>query len=166
MKKKSIILIGFLMLSFVFMASASANYNQTISKNQCEGNPSYAYDTVFEFTQTPRPSGDGTLTVSVRGDYNWIGAEDIYVIVEGTSLGQWFPGGRCSTVTKTYTVTKNQLVQWSADGKIEVTLEQDWDVNCDVCSNNINIVTLDYPTANNSLPMQQFMKMLGLGKKD
>jgi len=106
--------------------SVSSNYTQTISKNQCEGNPFHAYDTVFEFSQTPRPSGDGTLTVSVRGDYNWEGAEDIDVIVEGTSLGKWLPGEQCSSglLTKTYTVTKNQLVQWSVDGKIQVTLDQ------------------------------------------
>jgi len=149
--------------------SVSANYTQTISKNQCEGNPFHAYDTVFEFSQTPRPSGDGTLTVSVMGDYNWEGAEDIDVIVEGTSLGKWLPGWQCSSglLTKTYTVTNNQLVQWSADGKIEVTLVQCWDVNCQaVCSNNVNIVTLDYPTTSSSLPMQQFLKILGFGNKE
>lgn len=161
--KKSIILIGVLLISFVFMASASAKYSQTLSDNPCQGG---IHNPVLQFAQLQKPGGDGTLTVSAIGDYN-SQSEWIEVIIEGTSLGQWIPGEQCSLglLTKTYTVTRNQLLQWSADGKIEVTLVQGPNVNCLSCPNGeINTVTLEYPTTG-SLPMQQFMKILGLGKK-
>ena len=163
--KKSMILVGVLIFSFVFMASATANYTQTLSENQCQG---VKHDPVLQFTQTPRPAADGTLTVSAIGDYSFGNSnETIEVVVEGTSLGVWNPGVQCGSglLTKTYTVTKSQLLQWSADGNIEVTLIQGSSVDC-FCGNEINIVTLDYPTASSSLPMQQFMKILGLGNKD
>ena len=173
--KKSIILVGVLMISFVLLASAGANYNQTIEKDPCGGGTedSNITNPVFIFTQAPTPAGDGTLTVSAIGDYDSYTSEWIEVIVEGTSLGQWVPGQQCSCslLTHTYPVTRNQLLQWASDGKIEVTLVQGSGVDCfcngsSYCSPNRNIVTLDYPGANNSLPMQQFMKILGLGKKD
>lgn len=176
MKKKSIILIGVLLISFVFMASASANYSQTIEKDPCGGstNDSAIINPVFIFTQAPSPSGDGILTVSAIGDYSAGNTNEyIEVVVEGTSLGQWIPGAQCSCslLTNTYPVTRNQLLQWASDGKIEVTLVQGPSVDCfcndsSYCSPIRNIVTLDYPGTNNSLPMQQFMKILGLGKKD
>jgi len=107
------------------------------------------------------------LTISAIGDYSYGNSnETIEVVVEGTSLGIWNPGVQCGELrTKTYTVTKSQLLQWSADGKIEVTLIQGSSVGCFCDNREINIVTLDYPSASSSLPMQQFMKILGLGKK-
>jgi len=173
MKKKSIILIGLLMISFIFMASATANYSQTIEKDPCGGGTqdSAITNPLFIFTQAPTPSGDGILTVSVIGDYDYT-YEWIEVMVEGTSLGQWVPGQQCSCslLTNTYPVTRNQLLQWASDGKIEVTLVQGPSVDCFCndswyCSPIRNIVTLDYPGTNNSLPMQQFMKILGFGNK-
>jgi len=164
MKKKSIILIGVLLISFIFMASATANYTQTLSENPCQGG---MHNPVLQFTQTPRPGGDGTLTVSAIGDYSSGNSyETIEVVVEGTTLDTWNPGAQCGgLLTKTYTVTKSQLLQWSADGKIEVTLIQGASVGCFCDNREINIVTLEYPTGSNSLPMQQFMKILGFGKK-
>jgi len=35
--KKIIILVGVLIISFVLLASATANYTQTLSENQCQG---------------------------------------------------------------------------------------------------------------------------------
>ena len=160
-------MIGILLISSIFIISAGANYSQTISQTQCPGGyyESYVDDTFFVFTDVPiRPTGDGTLTVSVIGDYN-SQTEYIDVIVEGTTIGRWIPGEQCSSglLTKTFTVTRNQLLQWASDGKIEVTLVQGPNVNC-ICSNNINIVTLEYTGANNSLPMNWVMKHFGLGK--
>jgi hypothetical protein len=162
MKKKAIILLGILIISSIFMISAGANYTQTLSENPCQGG---MHNPVLQFTQTPRPSGDGTLTVSAIGDYN-AQSEWIEVIIEGTSLGQWVPGVQCGGFrTKTYTVTRSQLLQWASDGKIEVTLVQGPSVNC-ICSTNTNNVTLEYPGANNSLPMNWIIKKFGLGNKD
>ncbi len=206
MKKKAIILIGILIISSIFMISASANYSQTIEQNPCPGGSgqSYANDTKFVFTDVPtNPTGDGTLTIRVRGDYCCYGgsgsySEAIGVVVEGTSIGAWLPGEDCDyyLLTKTYTVTQEQLRGWAADGKIEVTLVQGAalypadegtvfsDVNC-FCSEsyygpyegncptaecgNINIVTLEYEgtgTTKKSLPMNWIMKKFGLGNKD
>ncbi|KYC48203.1 MAG: hypothetical protein APG12_00545 [Candidatus Methanofastidiosum methylothiophilum] len=202
MKKKAIILIGILLISSIFMISAGANYSQTISQNPCPGGPdqNYANDTFFVFTNVPtRPTGAGTLTIKVRGDYCCYGgpgsySEAIGVVVEGTSLGAWLPGEDCSysLITKTFTVTQEQLREWAADGKIEVTLVQGAplypedegtysDVNCFCASGyynyeggcpaaecgNINIVTLEYEgTAKKSLPMNWIMKKFGLGNKE
>lgn len=170
MKKKAIILIGILIVSSIFMISAGANYNKTISQNQCPGSnhPDYANDTFFVFTDVPiRPIGDGTLTVSVLGDYNSQSSEYIDIIVEGTTIARWVPGYQCpeSHMTKTFTVTQSQLLKWTADGKIEVKLVQGPDVNC-ICDTNINIVTLEYRGVNNSLPMDWIIKKFGLGNKD
>lgn len=198
MKKKAIILVGILVISSIFIISAGANYSQTISQNPCPGGSeqSYANDTEFVFTDVPKnPTGDGTLTIKVRGDYMDFDpdyySELIEVIVEGTSLGTWLPGGDCSysLLTKTYTVTQQQLSKWAADGKIEVTLVQGGseysdinDVQCfcgygdygpyedgcdpEVCG-NINIVTLEYEGTNKgTLPMDWIMKKFGLGNKD
>ena len=148
------------------MISAGANYSQTIEQNQCSAG-SDAIDTFFVFTDAPkRPVGDGTLTVSVLGDYN---SQDEYidVIVEGTTIGSWVPGTQCpaSLLTKTFTVTQSQLQKWASDGKVEVTLVQGPDVNC-FCTTNTNIVTLEYTGTNNSLPMNWIMKKFGLGNKD
>jgi len=179
---KSIILIGVLLISFVFMASAGANYSQTISQYQClgvGGNGALAKNTYFQFTDAPKdPLGDGTLTVGLIGDYNDLSppwSEAVEVFVEGTSLGIWRPGVQCKAlVTKEYPLTQSQLKEWAADGKIEVTLIQGpvneeytiSEVNC-FCGNDINIVTLEYTeAAKNSLPMQQFMKILGLLPKE
>ena len=200
MKKKAIILVGILIISSIFMASASANYSQTITQYPCEGVSDIygiaAKETVFVFTDTPKnPTSDGTLTIMVRGDYGDFSpgqySELIEVIVEGTSLGTWLPGQDCSysLLTKTYTVTQQQLSKWAADGKIEVTLIHGGseysdinDVQCfcadiwrvyeggckpAVCG-NINIVTLEYEgtdTAKKSLPMNWIMKKFGLGKE-
>lgn len=168
MKKKAIILAGILIISSIFMISAGANYSQTISQNQCSG--SYdADDTFFVFTDVPkRPIGDGTLTVSVLGDYD-DDDEYIDIIVEGKTIARWVPGAQCpeSHLTKTFTVTHSQLLQWAADGKIEVKLVQGPDVNC-FCGTNINIVTLEYEgtgTAKKSLPMDWIIKKFGLGKE-
>jgi hypothetical protein len=166
-KKKSIILIGLLMLSLVFMASAGASYSQTLSDDYCQGG--ITHDSVFQFTQTPKPGGDGTLTISAMGDYSYPPEEYIEVVVEGTSLGIWAPStcDCCGTLASTtFAVTRSQLLQWSSDGKIEVTLIHNYEVNC-FCSVNRNTATLEYPGAvNNSPPMQQFMKILGFGQKD
>jgi hypothetical protein len=167
------------------MASAGANYSQTISKNQCDGNPSLANDTEFVFTDVPKnPTTDGTFTIKVKGDYCCYGegySEAIGVVVEGTSIGAWLPGEDCPLdfLTHTFIVTREQLREWAADGKIEVKLVQGValypadegavysDVQC-FCSENINIVTLEYGGTNNSkaLPMQWIMKKFGLGNKD
>jgi len=200
MQKKAIILIGILIISSIFMISAGANYSQTITQYPCEGVVDrYAFaakDTIFVFTDVPKnPTGDGTLTIKVRGDYgdfypgNY--SELIEVIVEGTSLGTWLPGGDCSysLLTNTYTVTQSQLRGWAKDGKIEVKLIQGGseysDINnvqcfcaeswysyedgCDpaVCG-NINIVTLEYEgtdTTKKALPIDWIMKKFGLGKE-
>ena len=168
MKKKAIILVGILIISSIFMISAGANYSQTISQNQClgKGPGVTAADTFFVFTDVPkRPVGDGTLTVSVLGDYD-SNLEYIDVIVEGTTIGRWVPGTQCpvSLLTKTFTVTQSQLLQWASDGKVEVTLVQGPDVNC-FCSTNTNNVTLEYTGVNNSLPMNWIIKKFGLGKE-
>ncbi|HOC77490.1 MAG TPA: hypothetical protein PKO31_02225 [Methanofastidiosum sp.] len=200
MQKKAIILIGILIISSIFMISAGANYSQTITQYPCEGVvniyqiPS-AKDTIFVFTDVPKnPTGDGTLTIKVRGDYMdfqlGMYSELIEVIVEGNSLGTWLPGQDCSysLLTKTYTVTQSQLREWAADGKIEVTLvqggseysdinnvqcfcaESNWysyEDGCDptVCG-NINIVTLEYEGTNKgALPMDWILKKFGLGKE-
>mgnify|MGYP006906715920 CR=1 FL=1 len=201
MKKKAIILVGILIISSIFMISAGANYSQTITQYPCEGVVDLydiaAKDTVFVFTDVPKnPTGDGTLTIRVRGDYGDFYPGDyselIEIIVEGTSLGTWFPGQDCSDslLTKTFTVTQQQLRGWAADGKIEVTLVQGGseysdinDVQC-FCGyedygpyeggcpaaecGNINIVTLEYEGTNRSkaLPMDWIMKKFGLGNKD
>ncbi|HNR43900.1 MAG TPA: hypothetical protein PKH80_01930 [Methanofastidiosum sp.] len=186
MKKKSIILIGVLLISFVLMASASANYSQTISKDQCEGRTTgEAVDTLFEFTQAPTPRGDGTLTVSIQGDYSGATSERVGVLVEGEFLGYvpesgYYDDCLCYLLTRTFTVSQQQLSKWKADGKIEVTVVQAYgtssNVDCfcktEYCScgdyskcAHINEVTLEYQGANNSLPMQQFMKILGFGKE-
>ena len=165
MKNKSIILIGVLMISFVFMASASAKYSQTIEKDPCPMGS--AVTTEFAFANTPSPGGDGTLTISAIGDYD-SEFEYLDVIVEGTTLSpRWIPGQQCGANlrTTTYTITRSQIIQWMADGKIEVRLLQGPSVGCFCENREINIVTLEYPTGS-SLPMQQFMKILGLGKKD
>lgn len=175
MKKKAIILIGVLLISFVFMASATANYSQTIEKDPCNGQSEiHTIPLLYQFTQPPKPAGDGTLTISIRGDYGGSG-EYATVVVEGTTLGAW--GGNSSTdclcelQTTTFSISKEQISLWRADGVIEVTLTQSDIVDC-FCNRSesypcgsINVVTLDYPGANNSLPMQQFMKILGLGKE-
>ena len=198
MKKKAIILIGILIVSSIFMISAGANYSQTIEQNQCPGghSQSNAVDTFFVFTDVPRrPIGDGTLTVTVRGDYDYygsIGSEALDVIVVCTSLGVWLPGWQCSysLITKTFTVTQSQLLQWSKDGKIEVKLvqgasrpgdnlknnqvncfcaesEYDYEGGCNPAEcGNINIVTLEYRGVNNSLPMNWIIKKFGLGNKE
>ncbi len=163
--KKIIILIGVLMISFVFMASASAKYSQTIEKDPCPMGS--AITTEFVFVNTPSPGGDGTLTISAIGDYD-NDSEYIDVIVEGTTLSpRWFPREQCGANlrTTTYTITKSQIFQWMADGKIEVKLVQGPNVGCFCDNREINIVTLEYPTGTSSLPMQQFMKILGLGKE-
>lgn len=199
MKKKAIILVGILIISSIFMISAGANYSQTITQYTCEGVVYFfdvaAKDTVFVFTGVPKnPAADGTLTIRVRGDYGGFSpgsySELIEVIVEGTSLGNWLPGQDCSysLLTKTYTVTQQQLSEWAADGKIEVTLVQGGSEYSDInsvqcicaydeyygpyeggCSaaecGNINIVTLEYTGANNSLPMNWIIKKFGLGKE-
>jgi len=199
MKKKAIILIGILIISSIFMISAGANYSQTITQYPCEGvvdlGAIAAKDTVFVFTDVPKnPTGDGTLTIRVRGDYGdfYPGyySELIEIIVEGTSLGTWLPGQDCfySLLTKTFTVTQEQLRGWAVDGKIEVTLVQGGseysdinDIQCfcgygdygpyedgcdpEVCG-NINIVTLEYEGGTKALPMDWIMKKFGLGNKD
>ncbi|OQC18164.1 MAG: hypothetical protein BWX72_00225 [Firmicutes bacterium ADurb.Bin080] len=190
MKKKAIILVGILIVSSIFMISAGANYNKTISQNQCPRVPSQndADDTFFVFTDVPiRPIGDGTLTVKVKGDYCCYGgggegrvfSEAIGVVVEGTSIGAWLPGQDCPLdfLTHTFIVTQSQLREWARDGKIEVKLIQGAalypedegivysEVNC-FCDTNINIVTLEYSGTNNSLPMNWIMKKFGLGNKE
>jgi len=164
--KKTIILIGLLLISFALMASVSADYSETITQNQCSGvgNPyDYAYDTEFIFTNVPAATGDGTLTVSVKGDYSGDEDERVYVWVEGTQLELSVPNNDeyddclCEFITGTITVTKEQINEWRADGQIVVTLEQGEDVQCfcgveychcddyDLCTNT-NVVTLEYPT--------------------
>jgi len=176
MKKNAIILVGVLLISFVLMASTGANYTQTIEKDPCDGQSEiHTIPLLYKFTQPPKPAGDGTLTISIRGDYGGSG-EYVIIVVEGTTLGTW--GGNsstdclCALQTTTFPISKEQISQWRADGVIEVTLTQSDIVDC-FCNRSesypcgiINIVTLDYPGANNSLPMQQFMKILGFGKKD
>lgn len=174
MKKKSIILIGILLISFIFMASASAKYSQTIEKNQCSAGYD-AIDTEFVFVDTPKPSGNGALTVSIQGDYYGGASERVGVLVEGEFLGYVPESGNyddCLSylLTRTFTVSQQQLNNWNTDGKIEVKLVQAYgygngDVEC-FCSTNRNIVTLEYTGANNSLPMNWIMKKFGLGKKD
>ena len=186
--KKSIIFVGVLLILFVLMASAGANYNQTISKDQCEGRTSGdAVDTLFEFTEVPTPRGDGTLTVSIQGDYSGDPSERVGVLVEGEFLGYvpesgFYDDCLCYLLTRNFTVTQQQINRWKADGKIEVTVVQAYgtssdDVECfcktEYCScgdfskcAHINEVTLEYQGANNSPPMQQFMKILDFGQKD
>ena len=187
MKKTAMILMGILMISSIFMIGVGANYSQTIEQNQCLGGPEYANDTFFVFTDVPtNPTGDGTLTIKVRGDHCCYGGQGSYseaigVVVEGTSIGAWLPGQDCPLdfLTHTFIVTQSQLREWAKDGKIEVKLIQGAalypadegtvfsDVNC-FCGNEINIVTLEYEGTNNSkaLPMQWIMKKFGLGNKD
>ena len=177
------------------MISVGANYSQTISQNQCPGgsSQSYASNTEFVFTDVPkRPMGDGTLTVRVRGDYDFGReppggvSEGISVVVEGVVIEPlWVPETQCSfgLLTKTFILPQEKLREWATDGKIEVTLVQGGigylnEVNC-FCSargtyeggcpaaecGNINIVTLEYTGANNSLPMNWIIKKFGLGKE-
>lgn len=180
--KKSMIFVGIILISFVFMASASAAYKQTIIKElECADEEDEAYDTEFIFTDVPA-TGAYTLTVSIKGDYNGYDDEEyVEIFIEGTSFGV-LPEGEnedwqcsCEFLTKTVTLTKEQIVQWMSDGQIVVTLEQGEDVDCfcgeEECRcedtskcGNINMVTLESP--GNSLPMQQFMKILGFGQKD
>jgi hypothetical protein len=190
MKKHAIILIGVLLISFIFMASASAAYKQTIVKElECEDEEyeEEAYDTEFIFTNVPA-TGPYTLTVSIKGDYNGYNAgEYVEIFIEGTSFGV-FPEGyngdwqcSCEFLTKTVTLTQAQVSQWMSDGQIVVTLEQGFDVDCfcgedswdDMCKcgdtskcTNTNMVTLESSGASNSLPMDWIMKKFGLGNKD
>ena len=184
MKKKAIILVGVLLISFVFMGSASASYRQTIIEElECAYGSDGAYDTEFIFTNVPA-TGAYTLTVSIKGDYNgYDDDEHVEIFIEGTSFGV-LPEGynddwqcSCEFLTKTVTLTKSQINQWMADGKIVVTLEQGEDVDCFcgeegcVCGDNskcgnINMVTLESSSAKNSLPMDWIMKKFGLGKKN
>ncbi len=186
MKKTAMILMGILMISSIFMIGVGANYSQTIEQNQCLGGPEYANDTFFVFTDVPtNPTSGGTFTIKVKGDYCCYGgyrsfSEAIGVVVEGTSIGAWLPGYDCPSnfLTKTFPVTQDQLRQWASDGKIEVKLVQGAalypadegtvysDVNC-FCTQNINIVTLEYQGTNISkaLPMNWIMKKFGLGKE-
>ena len=193
MKKKAIILIGILIVSSIFMISAGANYSQTIEQNQCPGghSQSNAVDTFFVFTDVPRrPIGDGILTVKIKGDYNGHEYERVGVVVEGNFLGfvpesGYYDDCLCEFLTREFTVTQQQLREWTMDGKIEITLVQGYgyagqhDVNCfcgpegycsDSCGGqvcgNINIVTLEYRGVNNSLPMDWIIKKFGLGNKE
>ncbi|HOC77517.1 MAG TPA: hypothetical protein PLO36_02985 [Methanofastidiosum sp.] len=188
MKKNAIILIGLLMISFVFMASASASYRQTIVKElECEDEDEEAYDTEFVFTNVPA-TGPYTLTVSIKGDYNGFDEDEyVKIFIEGTSFGV-LPEGynadwqcSCGFLTKTVTLTQAQISQWMTDGKIKVTLKQGYNVDCfcgesanksdckcgDISKcTNTNMVTLESSGANNSLPMDWILKKFGLGKKD
>jgi len=162
------------------------NYDREISKNLiCEDGEDEAYDTEFIFTNLPMATGNGTLTVKIKGDYNGYDDEEyVEVVVEGTSLGV-LPEGfsedwqcSCEFLTRTFTVTQAQINQWAADGRIEVTLVQGEDVDCFCgeyecdCEDNsqcgdINIVRLKYPGgAKKSLPMDWIMKKFSLGNKD
>ena len=165
MKIKSMILVGILLISSIFMISAGANYSQTIEKDPCPMGSAIA--TEFVFVDAPNPGGDGTLTISAKGDYDY-SSEWIEVIVEGTSLGKWFPGEQCGAnlSTTTYILPRSKISNWMVDGKIEVRLVQGPGVDCFCDNTEINIVTLEYPTGSNSLPMQQFMKILDFGKKE
>ena len=174
------------------MISAGANYSQTISQNQCSGLhfDDNAKDTEFIFTNVPVASEDGTLTVSIQGDYGGFTSERVGVVVEGEFLGYVPESGTyndclCYLLTRNFTVTRQQINQWNADGKIEVTLVQAYGTNnnlinchcgvnyCDCGEDlskcgNINIVTLEYEvtgTAKKSLPMNWIIKKFGLGKE-
>ena len=184
MKKSAIILVGILIISSVFMISAGATYKQTIIKELvCEDEEGGAYDTEFIFTDVPA-TGTYTLTVSIKGDYNGYDEDEyVEIFIEGTSFGvlpegyNWDWQCSCEFLTKTVTLTKAQISQWMADGKIVVTLKQGEDVDCfcgdDDCNcedtskcGNINIVTLESSGASNSLPMDWIIKKFGLGNKD
>jgi hypothetical protein len=88
MKKKTFILIGVLLFLSLFLVSATTDYSQTLSEDYCAGG---RHNPVLEFTQTPKPGGDGTLTIKARGDYSYPSLEYIDVVVEGTNLGRWAP---------------------------------------------------------------------------
>jgi hypothetical protein len=192
MKKKAIILAGILIISSIFMISAGANYSQTISQNPCPGSYSqeHADDTFFVFTDVPtNPTGDGTLTVKIKGDYDGYDYERVGVVVEGNFLGfvpesGYYDDCLCEFFTREFTVTQKQLRDWAMDGKIEIALVQGYgydgqhDVNCfcgpeDYCSSscgdqvcgNIHVVTLEYTGGKKSLPMDWIIKKFGLGKE-
>jgi len=186
--RKTLIVASILIISLVLLSTVTAVYTQTIVKNQCEGKEGtseYASNTFFTFYTNKSAIGDGTLTLSLKGFYEgslayaFVNTEDDENIIKLPEDGESYPSCTCQPITKTVTITKEQINRWKADGKIEFTVIQGDVVYC-LCGaypdtyycncgdtsqcTNMNMITIEYPTG--SLPMQTIMKILGLIKTD
>jgi len=146
--RKSMISIGLAIIVLVagsFYARAGGTYSQTSTIVYTTDHAT----TTHTFTNIPgapqHPPSDGTLTVSVRGDYN-SSSEYADVYVEGTIIGtNQGPAIQCDSnwETVSFTVTSAQLSAWAADGQIVVEVRNSSDVGY-FCSYNQHQVTITY----------------------
>ena len=102
--------------------------------------------TIHEFTGTPTATAAGTLTASVRGDFD-SSNEYANVYVEGTYIGEvaMVGGFPCDAgwAIGVFPITQAQIDEWNADGKIVVTVTNSRSVT-DYCTDNEHSVQLTY----------------------
>jgi hypothetical protein len=98
--------------------------------------------TTHEFNTTYPPSGDGTLTVTVDGDYN-SSSEYADVYVEGTLLATINPTVTGPT-TESYTLPMVDLVGYASDGLVTVVVDNSPAVNPGYGA-DLHTVQLTYP---------------------
>ena len=105
--------------------------------------------TTFTFPNTPAAaSGNGTLTVRSRGDFD-LTSELLDIIGEGgTNIGVAQGNAQCSPTqfAETFTITQAQINAWAANGSITITADASSNVNT-ICSNNDVQMILSYPVS-------------------
>ena len=153
--RKTLIVVSILLISLVLLSTVTAIYTQTIVKNQCEGKDGTeqrADNTFFTFYTNKSAIGDGTLTLSLKGYY--IGSisyadvfteDDDFPILRLPEEEESYPSCMCQPITKTVTITKEQINRWKADGKIEFTVVQGDVVycSCGACTYSPIIATVE-----------------------
>jgi len=153
-------------------SGASGNYTQ-------QSNSALTYNTPGSVTtlvsSTPaNATGNGTLTVFIRGDID-NSSEWVDVISESGSLGNVWGGSQCSGAytTATYTIPAATINSWAANGSIQVSFNSTSSVN-NICGYGafeayftltypysggcnsqptpytVNVIPLTQPTANNA----------------
>ncbi len=100
---------------------------------------------------TPQASGNATLTVTARGDFDYPGSGE-YLDVYGennTYLGQISGPSNCNWYTGTYTISQANINNWATNGTITLTFIPGGGVNTGQCNNNSYEVyyTLTYQSA-------------------
>lgn len=153
-------------------SGASGNYTQQSNIASTFNTPGSVTTLV---SSTPaNATGNGTLTVFIRGDID-NSTEWVNVIGESGSLGNVWGGSQCSGAytTSTYTIPAATINSWAANGSIQVSFNSSSSVN-NICgwgafqayftltypysggcnsqptAYTVNVIPLTQPTANNT----------------
>ncbi|MEM7105954.1 MAG: HYR domain-containing protein, partial [Bacteroidota bacterium] len=101
----------------------------------------------FSFNSTPiNATGNGTLTVFVRGDID-LNTEVFDIFGEGAvSIGTTNTGIQCNTayLATSFTISSAQLNAWAANGSIVIVADAQPGVNANLCANEDIYMTLTY----------------------